>query len=290
MNKISVVYCSHNEELNIEESIKSINVFANEIIFVDLESTDKTVEIAKKMGAKIYKHKNLGFVEPVRNFGISKTTGDWILILYPDEKLPESLKMFLKKEIEKPRAQFFRIPRKNIIFGKWMKHTGWWPDFNIRFFKKGHVSWNEVIHSVPMTQGKGFDLEAKEELAIIHNNYTSLENYIEKMFRYSKVQASELIKGGYKFKWSDIIKKPLNEFLSRFFAREGYKDGFHGLVLSLLQSFSELLVYLRIWETLKYEEKEINKKELSDVINSSIGDIKWWMRDTFSWLKILKLR
>ena len=290
MPKISAVITTLNNENNINNCLSSLNGFVDEIVIVDLGSSDKTLDIIKKFGASIYKHKNLGFVEPVRNFGISKTTGDCILILDPHEKLPESLKMFLKKEIEKPRAQFFRIPRKNIIFGKWMKHTGWWPDFNIRFFKKGHVSWNEVIHSVPMTQGKGFDLEAKEELAIIHNNYTSLENYIEKMFRYSKVQAGELINGGYKFNWIDIVKKPLNEFLSRFFAREGYKDGFHGLVLSLLQSFSELLVYLRIWETLKYEEKEINKKELSDVINSSIGDIKWWMRDTFSWLKILKLR
>ncbi|KKP48288.1 MAG: Glycosyl transferase family 2 [Candidatus Woesebacteria bacterium GW2011_GWA1_33_30] len=287
MNKISVVYCSHNEELNIEESIKSIKDFADEIIFVDLESTDRTVEIAKRMGAKIYKHENLSFVEPVRNFGILKTTGDWILILDPDEKLTESLKKLLKEEIKDPRADFYRIPRKNIIFGKWMKHTGWWPDFNIRFFKNGHVSWNEIIHSVPMTKGKGFDLVAKEDLAIIHNNYTSLDSYVEKMFRYSKVQAAELIKGSYKFSWQDLIRKPLSEFLSRFFAREGYKDGIHGLILSLLQSFSEFFVYLRVWESLKYKEVEIDKKEFNSVIKSFVNDIKWWMRKEFSWLKFL---
>ena len=84
-----------------------------------------------------------------------------------------------------------------------------------------------------------------------------------------------------------MIRKPLSEFLSRFFAREGYKDGIHGLILSLLQSFSEFFVYLRVWESLKYKEVEIDKKEFNSVIKSFVNDIKWWMRKEFSWLKFL---
>jgi len=285
--KISAVYCVHNGEEFLEKSFKSVKDFATEIVVVDLESTDKTVEIAQKYGAKVFKHKNIGYVEPVRNFGISKTTGDWILVIDPDEELTEKLKEYLKKEINKSKAQFYRIPRKNIIFGEWIKHTGWWPDMNIRFFKRGHVSWNEVIHTVPMTTGKGLDLPVKEELAIEHDNYPTMDSYFEKMIRYSKVQSAELIDKKYVFSWQDLIKKPLNEFLSRFFARQGYKDGLHGLVLSLLQSVSEFLIVLRIWEYQKYQKQELTKKDISLVFNMLIKDLKWWIRKEFSWLKFL---
>lgn len=292
MSNISAVYCIHNGEEFLEKSLKSIRDFADEIIVVDLESTDKTIEIAKKYKVKIFKHKNLRYVEPVRNFGISKATGDWILVLDPDEELSSELKNLLKNEINsstvEPRADYYRLPRKNIIFGKWIEHSGWWPDYNIRFFRKDYVSWNEVIHSVPMTQGKGYDVEAKEEFAIIHNNYYSIESYFEKMLRYSKVQCDELIKGGYIFKWQDLILKPFGEFLSRFFAWQGYKDGLHGLMLSLLQAFSILFVYLRIWEQKKFVQVDIDENEYIALSKRTINDLKWWIRKEFTWLKRLK--
>lgn len=288
MNKISAVYCIHNGQEFLKESLESIKDFADEIVVIDLESTDKTIEIAKKYKVKIFKHKNLGFVEPVRNFGISKTTGDWILVIDPDEKLPITLKQELQKYTTGViLADYIRIPRKNIIFGKWIMHTGWWPDMNIRFFKKGKVSWNEIIHKIPMTQGVGVDLFEKEDLAIIHNNYPTMDFYFEKMIRYSKAQANELIDQKYNFSWQDLIKKPLNEFLSRFFAREGYKDGLHGLILSLLQAVSELLIYLRVWENKKYQEKEISKNDFSLIFKISIHNLQWWIRKKLSWLKFL---
>ena len=129
-----------------------------------------------------------------------------------------------------------------------MRHSRWWPDYNIRLFKKGFVSWNEVIHTVPMTQGIGSDFEEKEEFAIVHHNYDSIEQYLERMNQYSSQHAILKIKEGYRFLWKDVILKPSNEFLSRYFFGEGYKDGLHGLALSLLQAFSELTVYLKIWQ------------------------------------------
>src|SRR3989339_511990 len=179
-------------------------------------------------------HKKLTFVEPARNFAVSKAKNEWIILLDPDEELPESLKLFLKKEIKDPQADYYRIPRKNIIFGKWMKHTGWWPDMNIRFFKKDHVSWNNVIHGVPMTQGRGYDLPEKEEYAIKHKAYTSMEEYVNRMNRYTSVQARELNRKGVEFNHIMLIAKPVSEFLRRYFAEGGYKDGLHGLSLSLL--------------------------------------------------------
>lgn len=287
MGKISVVINTLNNEDEISGAISSVKNLADEIVVCDMESSDETCEIAKKLGAKVYTHKKEKYVELVRNFMVSKATGDWILILDPDEGISPKLSSKLKEIVKNPQADYFRIARKNIIFGKWIRHTNWWPDYNIRFFKKGFVSWNEVIHSVPMTQGKGIDLPNKEEYAIVHNNYRDLSSYFEKMLRYTDAQRDNLLNGGYVFSWKDLIKKPVNEFLSRFFEGEGYKDGVHGLALSLLQAFSELILYLKVWEKQGFSEKNLGKKELKEELNKAISDLKWWLRKKLSWLKFL---
>jgi (heptosyl)LPS beta-1,4-glucosyltransferase len=253
-------------------------------------STDKTQEVAKKLGTKVFTHKRLDYVEPARNFGVSKATGEWILVLDPDEEISKSLSVSIRKIVENPKADYYRIPRKNIIFGHWMQYSRWWPDYNIRLFKKGMVSWNEIIHAVPMTQGVGSDIEEKEDLAIVHRNYNNVDEYLEKMIRYSKIQSEELIKNKYEFNWTDLISKPVNEFLSRYFAGKGYKDGLHGLALSTLQAFSEFIVYLRIWGKSGYPEKETEKKEIMKVFNKNIHDLNWWIRKEFSWLSFLKFQ
>ncbi len=266
----------------------SIKELASEIVVIDMESSDKTVEVAKKLGAKVFSHKRVGYVEPTRNFGISKAENNWVLILDADEEITQGLSLHIKKILKNPSADYYAVPRKNIIFGHWMKHARWWPDYNIRFFKKGFVSWNEVIHSVPMTQGTGSEIENKEELAIIHHHYNSIDEYLERMARYSKIQSEELIKNSYKFNWTDLVSKPINEFLSRYFAGQGYKDGLHGLTLSFLQAFSELIVYIRVWGKDGYQEKEIGKGEIKSVFGKSIHDINWWIRKELSWLRFPK--
>ena len=138
-----------------------------------------------------------------------------------------------------------------------------------------------------MTQGKGMDLPEKEEYAIIHNNYKSVSSYFERMLRYTDAQRDNLLRAGYVFSWKDLIKKPVNEFLSRYFEGEGYKDGVHGLALSLLQSFSELVLYLRVWEKQGFEEKNLGKSEIKTELNKAIYDVKWWLRKKLSWLKFL---
>lgn len=288
MSKISIVINTLNEEKNLSRAIASVKSLADEIVVVDMESGDNTVEIAKKLGAKVYSHKKTGYVEPARNFAIGKATGEWVLILDADEELPKSLVSKLKEVVKNSKADYFRLPRKNIIFGKWIKHSRWWPDFNIRFFRKGFVSWNEVIHGVPMTQGKGGEIEGKENYAIIHYHYNSLDEYLERLVRYTSIQSKLLMENGYVFSWTDLIKKPLGEFLGRYFAGQGYKDGIHGLALGFLQAFSELVLYLRIWEKQGFREEELSHKEIKNEFGKAMKDVSWWIRKEFSWLKFLR--
>ena len=277
---ISVVINTLNEEKNLPHALNSIKDLADEVVVVDMMSDDKTQEIAKEMGAKVYEHKREGYVEPARNFAIQKALGEWILILDADERISKNLKKKLKSIAEKSDADYYRLPRKNIVFGKWIKNSRWWPDYNIRFFKKGYVEWNEIIHSVPITSGKGADLEKSEDNAIIHNHYETIEQYITRMNRYTTHQAKNILKEEYEFNWKHLITKPSEEFLSRYFQGQGYKDGIHGLALSLLQSFSELVVYLKLWQLSGFEERNISEESVVNVIKRVRKDENYWFADT----------
>lgn len=275
--KISVVVNTRNEEKNIRRCLRSVK-WATETVVVDMESKDKTVKIAKKIGAKVFSHPHTHFVEPARNFALSKAEGDWILVLDADEEIPPLLAKKLVSLAKKPEGKcFFRLPRKNIIFGKWIKHSRWWPDYNIRFFKKGAVEWSDKIHSIPLTKGEGEDLKALEGLAIVHHHYQSVSQYLERLNRYTEIQAKEKIAGGEKFFWADLLKKPTAEFLSRFFAGSGYKDGVHGLALSLLQAFSELVLVLKLWEKQGFKAEKLPMADFG-------RQMKQLSRETAHWL------
>jgi len=278
---ISVVINTLNEEKNLSEALASVEDLADEVVVCDMYSDDETVAIARRAGAKVYEHKRMGYVEPARNYAIEKASGDWVLILDADERISQTLSDRLKRiSTDEKSADYYAIPRKNIIFGKWIKHARWWPDYNIRFFKKGHVAWSEIIHSIPVTYGKGADLESLEVNAILHLNYSSIEQYIDRLNRYTTHQTAVLSNKGYKFKWQDLIKEPVQEFVSRYFQGEGYKDGIHGLALSLLQAFSELVLYLKVWQVHKFEEKSLSMKSVVNEIKNTQKEVNYWTADT----------
>lgn len=280
MDNVSVVVTAiDGEEKYLTSCLASVKD-AREIVIVDMSNGKKIAEIAKKFKAKVYLHDLVNYVEPVRNFGISKATSEWILILDPDEEVPNALVKRLERVVKDEEADYVRIPRQNNVFGKVLKYARWWPDYNIRFFKKGKVSWDEVIHGVPMTEGTGIDLEAKDEFAIVHHHYESLEQFVERMNRYTSVQAKLKFESkNYDFDWKDLIKKPGSEFLSRYFAGEGYKDGLHGLALSLLQSFSELVLYLKVWQLQGFKEKELKVNEVIRELKENEREYHYWEND-----------
>lgn len=295
---ISCLVHTYNEEKNINRCLSSL-WFADEIVVIDMGSQDKTREIAADFKAKIFNHPYTGFVEPARNFGIKKAKGDWILIIDADESVPRSLAEEIKRLIKGPgEYDYFRIPRKNIIFSKWIKYSGWWPDYQVRLFKKGAVSWIEKIHGIPLTSGLGSEVRPQEEFSIIHHHYDSLSQYLDRMNRYTSVQAKELYLNNGKTSLKEIILQPLNEFVRRYFMMEGYRDGIHGLSLSLLQSFSELVVVLKLWELSGFKQEKISLDEFQKLNSSTERIKKFWIYNellktpgnklSFFYLKLLR--
>lgn len=272
--KISVVVNTFNEEKNIERCLRSVEDFADEIVVVDMHSVDKTIQIAKKFDAKVFEHEYTRYVEPARNFAISKAKGDWILVLDPDEELSPSLKIKLRQTSLREDIDFVEIPRKNIIFNKWISHSRWWPDYLKRFFRRKKVRYSDRIHIQPQIEGNGMKLEVEEQYAIIHHHFQTISQFVERLNRYTDIQAEEIKKTNYVFEGKDLVIKPANEFFSRFFAGEGYKDGLHGLGLALLQGFSELVVYLKVWEKSGFDEQKLEGSNGS--FEKVIKDFYFW--------------
>ena len=275
---ISAVVQTFNEENNIARCLTSL-AFTDEIILVDMGSTDRTVEKALELGVKAYQHPYTGFVEPARNFALSRVRGDWILVIDADEEVPRKLADYLikLKDGQVEAINYYRLPRKNLVFGKWIKHAGWWPDYQIRFFRKGTISWIDKLHGVPITTGEGRELPQQEESALIHYHYQTVEQFLERMNRYSTIQAKEMYLSNRKFSLDMLMLNPANEFVRRFFLYEVYRDGLHGLSLSLLQALSETVVALKLWELSNFQQEAVNLDSFAKLADKESRLRKYWL-------------
>ncbi|MBU2632263.1 glycosyltransferase family 2 protein, partial [Patescibacteria group bacterium] len=261
MTKLSVVISVFNEEEKIEECLSSAS-FADEIILVDNGSSDKTVEKAKKFNVKIYNQENDSLrIDLQKNFGFQKATGDWILSLDADERISKELAEEIRQVLKSNQSSIngYWIPRKNIIFNKWIKHTGWYPDLQLRLFKKGKGEYiKKAVHKPLEIEGKTGELKN----LLIHKRYSSLKEFIDKTINiYAPSEAERLLSEGYSVSVRDAIRFPAQEFISRFFARKGYKDGLHGLVLSILMAFYHFFIFAYLWEKSGFRKQENILKE-----------------------------
>jgi len=250
---LSVIISAYNEEKNITDCIASVK-FADEIIVIDNESTDKTAQIAKHTGAKVFTRKNNLMLNANKNFGFSKAANRWILNIDADERItPELAKEITTVLSMSDEIQGYWIPRKNIIFGKWMIGEMWWPDYQLRLFRKGKGAFEEKhVHEYIKVTGE----TAKLEEPMLHQNYKTVSQFLIKMDTiYTENEASLLLASGKKVTWVDAIRFPANDFLKTFFAQKGYRDGLHGLVLSFLQAFYAEVVFAKVWEKQGFPEE-----------------------------------
>ncbi len=274
-SSVSVVISAFNEEKKIRECIESVQ-WAAEIILIDNTSTDSTAAIAKKLGAKVYTRKNNLMLNVNKNFGFSKASHNWILSLDADERITPDLQKEIIETLSNENLQYnaFSIPRKNIIFGKWIEHTGWYPDYQLRLFKKNFGKFEERhVHEQIVVEGQISTLKNP----MTHMHYDSISQFLHKTFIiYAPNEASEYLRKGYQFNYLDALRFPLNEFFSRYFAREGYKDGLHGLVLSLLMAAYHLVVFSLIWEQKNFIEKDNIEHEVEEELKKESRDMRYW--------------
>lgn len=283
MSTLSIVLSVHNEEKLLEDALKSVKILADEIIVVDNESTDKTEQIARKYTDKIFHHSNTPkTLNKPKNFGFSKATGDWILSLDADERVSPELQEEIKRTISVEVYETSSFPtgywvsRKNLVFGKWLQHGIWWPDYQLRLFRRGNGKF-PGIHNHEFLVVEGQTEKLKNPL--IHQSYTSITQYIDKFnHTYTDNEAENFLKSGKKIIWLDALRFPLSDFMTNFFARGSYKDGLHGLVLSILQAFYSFEVFAKVWEKQGFWEYNSNDllREVKQEVETKKKEFTWW--------------
>lgn len=242
MNAISVIIHTRNNERTLSKAIRSVILWASEVLVVDMHSTDSTVELAKSLHAKVISVQDYGHVGPAKNEAINKAKEQWILVLEADEEISQTLATALQQLTELDRSQAYYIPRKNVIFGKWAK-TGNWPDYSPRFFQKGAVEWPPVFEAEPIMRGKAQYLEAKEEYAILHNQHSSIEEFVDSMNLETSIAAQNSTNTH-----ANMFRSTYEEFIRRFYQEKGYEGKTFGLSLALLHACYACVTAMKKWE------------------------------------------
>ena len=256
---LSVVIITHNEEANLGRTLQSVMPLVSdgkgEIVVVDSGSTDRTVEIAKSFGARVFIEEWKGFAAQ-KNSAIAKAEGDWILSLDADEEVSLELSseitglLFLTDGRSEDRSVLvtgYWIPRKNHFLGKWTKHGGFWPDPKMRLFRKGAASFeNRLVHEDARLTG-GMSGQLKHSL--LHHSYPTVSDYIEHMNRYSSLGAEMAVAKGYRgLAFVDILIRPIATFIYNYFFRLGFLDGHEGFLLHVNHAIYVSWKYAKAWE------------------------------------------
>lgn len=279
MNEITAIIVIKNNPPHLDQSLAAIDSFVDEIIIGAIDAHESLLnKLKKNKKVRISTlDSSVPFADIVKEELKKNAKGTHILYVDPDEIFPRKTLDLLKKNIDK--FDYFLIPRKNIIFGKWIEHSRWWPDYQLRFFKKKSITWPKTIHPIPKTTGKGLTLPASEELAIQHYNYDNLSQYFEKSLRYARAEAKKAVQENRIITINETFKKGLNEFISRYFSGEGYLDGTRGFVLAILQMFYYILIFVFYWEEKKYTEidKKTTFQETQLFFVSGFKEVNHWL-------------
>lgn len=242
MIPVSVVIVTKDEERNIRDALESVRDF-EDIIVLDAFSTDSTPAICREYSGRVYQQEWIGYARQ-KQAAVDLAERQWVLILDADERVTPELKEEISERIQESTFSGYYLPRKSYFLGRWMRHSGWWPDYILRLFRKdtAHIEPREVHEKVVVNGAVGY-LKGPLE----HYTYRTISDYMRKMEHYSSLSAEEL---GHK-KTTPLISLVLNPFavfIKMFFLRQGFRDGVHGFILAGLYSFYTFLKYAKIWE------------------------------------------
>ncbi|MBI3538438.1 MAG: glycosyltransferase family 2 protein [Chloroflexi bacterium] len=243
---LSVVILTRNEEKHIRDCLASVREFADELLVLDSSSPDRTVEIARECGARVEQRAFDNYAAQ-RNAAIELARGEWIFFMDADERATPELGKEILESVHRPSSVVgFWVARRNIIFGKEIKHTGWSPDYQPRVLKKGFGKFDPTrhVHELLVWEGRAGVLKA----ALIHYNYDSLTQFRAKQIAYTRYEAQVWFGEGKRARVRGFIGQPLREIWRRYIILEGWKDGAHGFWLSALMAYYAFVRQKMFWE------------------------------------------
>ncbi len=245
MPSLSVILITRNEEVNLDDCLASLDGIANQIVVVDTNSSDRTLEIAKKYGATISQPLDWPGFGPQKNRALDLATGEWVLSIDADERLTPALKSEILTAIHhSAHVGCFAIPRLSWYCGRFIRHSGWSPDYVDRLFKRGTARFSDdLVHERLIPNGQ----VAKLENPLLHYSFMNYSQVLQKLDRYSTASAEQAFAKG---KTSSPLKAVLHgvwAFIRTYIIRAGFLDGAQGFALAVSNGQGTYYRYIKLW-------------------------------------------
>ncbi|MBI4637827.1 MAG: glycosyltransferase family 2 protein [Candidatus Rokubacteria bacterium] len=242
--RLSVVVIAWNEEERLRDCLGSVG-WADEVVVVDAESGDKTVQIAREFTDHVLIRPWGGFADQ-KNFALGQASGDWVLSLDADEEVsPELREEIVALLLGGAAHDGYAIPRRNLFWGAWVRHGRLYPDWQLRLFRRGHGRFvPRAVHESAQVDGPVGRLRSP----LLHRSYRDVSDFLERMNRYSSLAAEEAVRAGQRASVRDLVLRPLGRFVSMYLVSGGCLDGWRGFLLAVLYSYYVFIRTAKIWE------------------------------------------
>jgi (heptosyl)LPS beta-1,4-glucosyltransferase len=232
---LTIIALARNEARHLGPCFRSLQLLvdltnAETLVVLDDHADEVTERIAHSVARRVARSRFVNF-SAQRNRALELATSEWVFFIDPDERCTEPLALEIASVLDRAQCDAFRVPRRNILFGREVRHTGWWPDYQTRLLRRANARYDESrqVHEYPIVPGESCTLLNP----LVHFNYDSWGHFIRKQRAYAPMEAGALYKDGHRARLRSLIGQPLREFKRRFVDYEGYRDGLTGLALSV---------------------------------------------------------
>jgi len=243
--KISATVITLNEQRHIRQCLESLQGIADEMIVVDSGSQDATLKIAVELGAKTFVHEWTNYSDQ-KNFASSLAQHEWILSLDADECLSSSLRQdILQAKESSTQAVAFEFPRKAFYLGRWIEHSGWYPDYKVRLFLKHKARWEgRFVHESLRIDGPVVRLPGD----LLHYSCESISEHLRTLDRYTMLAAEDLWHRRKRSGWTPLLGSAFAAFVKTYWLKQGFRDGMQGFVIACFASYYNLVKHAKLWE------------------------------------------
>jgi glycosyltransferase involved in cell wall biosynthesis len=249
--KISVYMITFNNERTVERAIQSVG-WADEIVVVDSYSTDQTLEICRRYTGKVSQRKWPGHQEQYQH-AADLTTHPWILFIDADEEIPPELAEEIRSEVSQSPQDMdgFIAYRRTHYLGRWIRHGGWYPDYEIRLYRREKGRWSGGLHAKLVVEGKVGSLKHH----YLHYTYRNLSDQIQTIDRYSRTAAEDMLRSGERFNLFKMLFHPPFRFVKEYVLKSGFRDGMPGLIIVVATMFYVFVKYAKFWELTRVKKE-----------------------------------
>lgn len=243
MAKLSVIIITKNESANIRACLESV-AWADEIVVVDSASADGTLEIAREFTPQVHVHADWPGFGAQKNRALDYASKDWVLSLDADERVTPELRAEIEAVLLNARADGYEIPRLSSFCGRFMRHSGWHPDYVLRLFRRGKARFSDaLVHESVQLQGSA----ARLRQPLLHYSYRDFEDVLSKLNSYSSAASAMLQRRGKRGGLAQAILHGLWAFIRTYFLRAGFLDGREGFMLAVMNAENSYYRYIKLW-------------------------------------------